>query len=76
VAMPGTDGFDLIRQVRQLSEEDGGQTPVIALTALSSADDRRRIIRAGFTMHVPKPIDPSELLVVLAAVVGKRRSRT
>jgi signal transduction histidine kinase len=58
--MPGEDGFQFIQQIRS-GERSGCLTPAAALTALVRADDRRKALRAGFQMHVAKPIDPFEL---------------
>ncbi len=71
VSMPGEDGYVLLEKVRALPDGEGGRTPAIALTAYARTEDRTRALLAGFTMHVPKPIDPSELLVVVANVAGK-----
>jgi signal transduction histidine kinase/PleD family two-component response regulator len=69
IAMPGGDGYSLIRRVRALPPEEGGRVPAIALTAQARAADRTRALMAGFRAHVPKPIEPSELVAVLASIV-------
>ena len=51
--------------------ESGGRTPAIALTAYARIEDRTKALLAGFDTHVPKPIDPSELLVAIAHVAGR-----
>lgn len=66
IGMPGTDGYALIRSVRALSPEAGGDTPAIALTAYARADDARRAHEEGFQMHVSKPVDPSRLVALVA----------
>jgi two-component system, chemotaxis family, CheB/CheR fusion protein len=66
IAMPVEDGFSFIRSLRSLTPEQGGQTPVAAVTALAGEADRRRVLDAGFQMHLPKPIDSLRL----AAAVG------
>jgi PAS domain S-box-containing protein len=66
VGLPGESGYELIRKVRALPLEGGGGTPAVALTAYARMEDRTRALMMGFDMHVPKPIDPSELLVVVA----------
>ena len=71
VGMPDRDGFDLIRALRALPPDAGGKTPAVALTALARVEDRRRALLAGFQIHVPKPVDPAELLAVVASVVGR-----
>ena len=66
IAMPGLDGYAFIRTVRGLPPEAGGRTPAIALTALARPKDRVRALAAGFQTHLPKPVDPSELVLTVA----------
>jgi PAS domain S-box-containing protein len=66
IAMPGEDGLSLIRRVRLLPLDRGGQVPAIALSAYAGADDRRRALLAGFQRHIPKPVDPAHLLAAIA----------
>jgi CheY-like chemotaxis protein len=76
--MPGEDGYDLIRRVRELPAERGGRTPAAALTAFARGEDRRRALGAGFQMHVAKPVDLQELAAVVASLargVGKAAAR-
>jgi CheY-like chemotaxis protein len=68
IGMPGEDGYALIQQIRQRPEERGGQTPAVALTAYARVEDRVKILTAGFQMHVTKPVDPTELVAVVASV--------
>jgi CheY-like chemotaxis protein len=63
--MPGEDGLQLIREVRELDSQRGTRTPAAALTALARTEDRRRALNAGYQMHVAKPIDPLELAVTV-----------
>ncbi|MGK3994946.1 hybrid sensor histidine kinase/response regulator [Sorangium sp. So ce1024] len=72
IAMPGEDGYALIRKIRALPATSGGRTPAVALTAYARTEDRTRALRAGFTTHVPKPIEQAELLAVLANISGAR----
>jgi signal transduction histidine kinase/ActR/RegA family two-component response regulator len=71
VEMPGEDGYSLVRRLRALSREEGGETPAIALTAYGRTQDRTRALEAGYTMHVPKPVDPGELTTIVAGVARK-----
>lgn len=71
IGMPGMDGYTLIDKIRVLPPECGGQTPAAALTAYARAEDRARVIAAGFQLHVPKPVDPSELATVIAHLAGR-----
>jgi PAS domain S-box-containing protein len=68
IGMPGESGYDLIRQVRALPPGRGGDVPAAALTAYVRPEDRRKVLGAGFMMHVPKPVDPDELVAVVAAL--------
>ncbi|PMB14759.1 hypothetical protein CEN48_09020 [Fischerella thermalis CCMEE 5282] len=71
IGMPEEDGYSLLRKLRSLAPEKGGKIPAAALTAYARAEDRRRAIQAGFQLHLPKPIDPSELITVVASLVGR-----
>jgi signal transduction histidine kinase/CheY-like chemotaxis protein len=71
IGMPGEDGYSLLRRVRALPDERGGATPAIALTAYVRAEDRVTAIMAGFQHHVSKPVEPRELIAMVAAL-GKR----
>jgi CheY-like chemotaxis protein len=71
IGMPGHDGFELARTIRQLSEEQGGRVPAAAVTAFAGSEDRKRVMLAGFQAHVTKPVDPAELALVIAALAGR-----
>lgn len=73
VGMPGEDGYSLIRRVRALGPEHGGDVPAVALTAYARSEDRTRSILAGFQLHIAKPIEASELIAVIAALAGRSR---
>jgi signal transduction histidine kinase len=70
LAMPDEDGYALIRRIRALPAAEGGRVPAAALTAHARGEDRRKTLLAGFNMHVPKPVDPEELLAVVASLGG------
>jgi signal transduction histidine kinase len=70
IEMPGEDGYSMIRNIRNLAPARGGQTPAVALTAHASASDRIRLLEAGFQRHVPKPVQPAELIAILAALAA------
>jgi signal transduction histidine kinase/DNA-binding response OmpR family regulator len=72
IEMPGEDGYSLVKRVRALPSERGGQTPAVALTAHAAALDRARLLDAGFDRHVPKPVQPPELVAVVAALARTR----
>jgi CheY-like chemotaxis protein len=71
IGMPDVDGFELLRRVRALGQARGGRLPAIALTAFARSEDRTRALRAGFLVHVSKPVEPSELVATVAAVAGR-----
>ncbi len=70
IAMPGEDGYTLIRKVRSLKNDKIGQVPAVALTAYGDSEDRIRALEAGFNTHVAKPVDPGELVVIVANLVA------
>lgn len=72
IGMPGEDGYDLIRKLRLLADEKGGKIPAIALTAYARVEDRLRALRAGYQMHVPKPVELAELVAVADSLVKRR----
>jgi CheY-like chemotaxis protein len=71
IGMPGADGYELIRKIRALSHSEGGSIPAAALTAYATAEDRLRVLTAGFQIHVAKPVEPLELIAVVASLAGK-----
>lgn len=75
IEMPGEDGYDLIRAVRTLPPDRGGQTPALAFTAYASAYDRTRLLTAGFDRHVPKPVQPPDLFSVIASLMTMKLGR-
>lgn len=68
IGMSGENGYELIRQVRALAPEQGGNVPAVALTAYAAPSDRRRALLAGFHVHLSKPVEPDELLAVIASL--------
>jgi CheY-like chemotaxis protein len=73
IGMPEEDGYDLIRRVRTLPVESGGRVPAIALTAYARTEDRMQALRAGYQMHVTKPVEMAELVTVAASLVERSR---
>ena len=71
VGMPDEDGHSLLRRVRALPGARG-QIPAVALTAYARSEDRAAAFKAGFDVHLAKPIDPNELLIVIARLVSRR----
>jgi PAS domain S-box-containing protein len=70
IGMPEVDGYEFIRRVRVLGEEYR-RIPAVALTAFARSEDRRRAMLAGFQMHLAKPVEPAELVAVVASLVGR-----
>ena len=70
VGMPEVDGFEFIGWVRGLAREQGGQVPAIALTAFARSEDRLKALEAGFSTHISKPVEPSELIATIASVTA------
>jgi PAS domain S-box-containing protein len=68
IGMPAENGYDLIKKIRALEPERGGRIPAVALTAYAGAKDRRRALLAGFQTHLAKPVEPDELLAVVASL--------
>jgi PAS domain S-box-containing protein len=75
IGMPDEDGYSVIRRVRQLGAACGGNVPALALTAFARSDDRRRAMLAGFQMHMSKPVEPSELVAVVASLASRTHSQ-
>jgi PAS domain S-box-containing protein len=71
LGMPGEDGYALIAKVRALPAERGGHIPAAALTAYVRAEDRVKVLRSGFQLHVSKPLEPNELVAVVANLAGR-----
>ncbi len=66
IGMPDEDGYALIRKVRALDPERGGYIPAVALTAYARMEDRLKVLSSGFQMHLPKPVEPAELIAIMA----------
>jgi len=75
IGMPGEDGYSLLEKIRELGPERGGETPAVALTAFARSEDRRQALMAGFQMHVPKPVEATELVAVVANLSGMTRRK-
>jgi PAS domain S-box-containing protein len=71
IGMPGEDGYELIRQVRELPAAERGSIPAVALTAYARREDVGRAIEAGYQVHLAKPVDPQALARVVFALGGK-----
>ncbi|MDP8935791.1 MAG: ATP-binding protein, partial [Cyanobacteriota bacterium] len=72
IGMPDMDGYMLVRQVRVLPPEQGGQIPAIALTAYAGDFNQKQALAAGFQRHVAKPVEPNELVEAIVTLLRKR----
>jgi signal transduction histidine kinase len=71
IGMPVQDGYTLMRRVRQRPRKAGGRIPAVALTAYARSEDRLQALAAGFQIHVAKPVQPEELVTVVASLAGR-----
>ncbi len=71
IGMPGEDGYSLIGKVRSLPRDQGGATPAAALTAYARDEDRKRALDAGYQMHIAKPVSSTQLVTLIARLVGR-----
>jgi signal transduction histidine kinase/CheY-like chemotaxis protein len=71
IEMPEADGYQLIGKLREMESHHGKRAPAIALTAYAGTEDRLRSLSAGFDMHVTKPVEPLELLTIVASLTGR-----
>jgi len=69
IGLPGMDGLELIREIRR--RHSPSRLPAVALTAYARSVDRTRALQAGFQAHVPKPVEPGELVIVIASLAGR-----
>lgn len=73
IAMPMEDGYTLIRKIRGLGPEKGGEVPALALTAMATQDDRRLALEAGFQFYLAKPVEPTKLVAALRSLPRRHR---
>jgi two-component system CheB/CheR fusion protein len=71
IGMPGADGYELMRRLRLLPADGGGQVPALAVSAYAREEDRQKSLAAGFQFHLCKPVPPSELVVHVARLAGR-----
>lgn len=74
IGMPDEDGYSLMRRIRALDDSQKSEVAAVALTAYARLVDRTAAIRAGFQNHLPKPVEPAELLAVVHSL-GNPRSK-
>src|SRR5262249_60199020 len=71
IGMRGEDGYDLIRQVRELESRIGGTIAAAAITAYATSEDRSRALAAGYQAHLAKPFDTSQLIDVVLSLAKR-----
>ncbi|WP_016952438.1 response regulator [Anabaena sp. PCC 7108] len=71
IGMPKIDGYMLMRQIRALPPEQGGQIPAIALTAYAGDINHQQAIQAGFQQHIAKPIEPDKLIQAISTLLSQ-----
>ena len=71
IGMPEIDGYEFLRRVRALTQKIGPHIPAVALTAYAGFEDKTRALRAGYLVHLAKPVEPSELVATLASLTGR-----
>jgi PAS domain S-box-containing protein len=78
IAMPDEDGYTVLNRVREFEAKRGvkmsQEIPAIALTGMAQSKDRMRALSAGFRMHLAKPVEPAELIIVIASLVEEQRN--
>ena len=74
IGMPDVDGYMLMRQVRTLPPEQGGQIPAIALTAYAGEINYQQALAAGFQRHVSKPVEPDKLIEVIGSLISEQKT--
>ena len=75
IGLPDVDGYEFIQQVRKRSRELGGLLPAVALTAYSRTEDRVQALAAGYQAYVAKPVEPEDLLMIVASLTGRSTAR-
>lgn len=75
IGMPEEDGYALIQKVRARPGQQGGKTPAIALTAYATKEDYDRALTAGFQIHMPKPVNPDQLVAAVTHLIDKYSDR-
>jgi CheY-like chemotaxis protein len=70
IGLPDVDGYEFIRRIREYERPLGQKVPAVALTAFARIEDRVKSLAAGYQMHVAKPVEPAELLTIVASLSG------
>jgi two-component system CheB/CheR fusion protein len=70
IGLPHIDGYDLIRRLRQMSHLRS--VPAVALTGYAAQKDMEAALLAGFDLHIPKPVDPTELADAIERLIKQK----
>jgi CheY-like chemotaxis protein len=76
IGLPDESGYDLVRKLRALPPERGGDIPAAALSAYTRPEDRQEALSAGFMLHAAKPINPLQLLSLVAHLARARKAES
>jgi CheY-like chemotaxis protein len=71
IGLPREDGYSFIRKVRARPPERGGQVPAVAVTGFARVEDGKRALAEGFQMHLAKPVEPAEIVSLVASLAGR-----
>jgi len=71
IGMPGEDGYSFMKRLKTWMRESGVWIPAVALTAYARVEDRMKVLASGYQIHVPKPVEPAELVTVLVSLVER-----
>jgi CheY-like chemotaxis protein len=69
IGLPGVDGYEMLQRMRKLDSGGVGGIPAIAITAYARAEDRMLAFRAGYQVHLSKPVEPAELVDAIAKLM-------
>jgi CheY-like chemotaxis protein len=75
IGMPDVDGYSLMRRIRALDDGQKSEVAAVALTAYARLEDRTEAMSAGFQNHLPKPVEPAELLTVVHSLASQVKTR-
>jgi PAS domain S-box-containing protein len=73
IGLSGQDGYSIIREIRALAKDKGGMVRAAALTAYTREQDESHSLDAGFDVHIAKPVEPFELIGIVAELAAHRR---
>ena len=75
IAMPGEDGYSLLKRIRKLDARQGGRVPAIALTAYAGGNDVAKALAVGFQKHMAKPVDSVDLVKAILELAKSQKGK-